>query len=435
MALSALYFGAGRLFATGKKKVIVIGAGISGLSAARKLHAAGFQVTVLEARERIGGRIFTSDVLGFPLDLGASWIHGLHGNPMTRFANELNIPLIKSNFDNEVFYELNGKLVPDRVQEKHKADFDRIIRQIRNNRALPSVQAVFDQALAGKKLSPAQKDFYRYYAADIEITSGADLSELSPKSYDLDEELGGGHAILKSGYSTIVRHLAAGLDIRLGAPVHSVRQSSGEVSVETENGIERADYAVMTIPLGVLKKQKIHFDPAMPAQKSAAIGRMKMGVLDKTILVFDQPFWPQKADYLQILPQGDNRLQEFMNLYKYLRKPALMGFTGGRFARRLEQLSDAEVLHLHEKTLKSVFGLDYVSPRRMLQTRWHTETYSAGSYSIFAAGSTLKDHRRLAEPFQRLHFAGEATNTKYPGTVHGAYISGVTAADEIIARL
>jgi polyamine oxidase len=431
--LATLIFGGYSIFATDKKKkVIVIGAGMSGLAAAKKLAAAGFQVTVLEARERTGGRILTSNTLGFPLDLGASWIHGLNGNPMTQLANELKIPLLKTDFESEEFFELNGKSVSDRAQAKYKAEFDRLIKQVRKNRDLPTVQAVIDQALAGKKLTEQQKDFYRYFSADIEITNGADLAALSPKSYDKDEELSGGDAILKSGYSTIVRHLASGLDIRLGEAVHAVRQVDNEVIVETAKGSHRGDYALLTLPLGVLKENNITFEPALPAEKTTAIGRMQMGLLNKTILVFKETFWPKKADYVQILPQKNNRLQEFLNLHKYFKQPVLMGFTGGSFAKKLENLSDAEVLDLHEKTLKSVFASDYEPPQQIIRTRWLAEPYSRGSYSIFAAGSTLKDHKRLAERFERLHFAGEATNTKYPGTVHGAYLSGVAAADEII---
>lgn len=433
--LASLIFGQYALLgADKKKKIIVIGAGMSGLAAAKKLTAAGFQVTVVEARGRTGGRILTSDALGFPVDLGASWIHGLTGNPMTKLANELKIPLLKTDFENEEFFELNGKSVADRLQAKYKAEFDRLIKQMRKNRDLPSVQAVIDQALTGKKLTQQQQDFYRYFAADIEITNGADLTELSPKSYDKDEELGGGDAILKSGYGTIVRHLASGLDIRLDEAVQAIKQTDNEVTVETSKGSHRGDYALLTLPLGVLKENKITFEPALPAEKTAAIGRMQMGLLNKTILVFKEAFWPKKADYLQILPQKDNRLQEFLNLHKYFKKPVLMGFTGGGVAKKLENLSDDETLALHEKTLKSVFGSDYERPQRMLRTRWLAEPFSRGSYSIFAAGSTLRDHKRLAERFKRLHFAGEATNIKYPGTVHGAYLSGIRAADEIIAE-
>jgi polyamine oxidase len=416
------------------KTVIVIGAGIAGLAAARSLVSHGFKVVVLEARNRVGGRILTDHSLGFPLDLGASWIHGLHGNPLTDLAHKLKVPLRKTNFDSEKLFHSDGRPVPDAQHDRHAKDFRKLLGKIKKHRNLPSVRAVLNLLLADKTISREQQDFYRYFAADIEITSGADLAELSAASYDQDDELSGGDAIPATGFGPIVKHLANGLDIRTGERVTEAKQQSGQVTVMTERNTFTGDFIVNTLPLGVLRQEAQTYSPALSKLKSDAIRRMKMGVLNKTVLVFPEVFWPRTTEYIQVLPEGKHRLQEFLNLSPCIGKPILVGFTGGSIARKLESLADAELLEEHEKVLRGVFKSKYLPPVRMLRTKWNAEEFSRGSYSIFAAGSSLADHDILSRPEGQMHFAGEATDTRYPGTVHGAYFSGLRAAREIMGR-
>jgi len=187
-----------------------------------------------------------------------------------------------------------------------------------------------------------------------------------------------------------------------------------------------ADRAIVTVPLGVLKAGAIAFDPPLPGTKRQAIERLGFGLLDKVVLAFEEPFWPQSADLLGLVgteqPVGD-----LVNGLSFAGAPLLIGIRGGAAARSCEALSDREAVD------EVRVAMDAPEPTGALVTRWAADPYARGSYSFLAVGSSPADLHALAEPVgERLLFAGEATHEEFFATVHGAYMSGVREAERIL---
>ncbi|NJN93924.1 MAG: FAD-dependent oxidoreductase [Anaerolineales bacterium] len=170
----------------------------------------------------------------------------------------------------------------------------------------------------------------------------------------------------------------------------------------------------------------------MPASKTAAIRRLGMGLLNKTYLRFPEAFWDDEHDLLGYIGERKGEWAEWLNIYKYTGQPILLGFNAGRYGRQIEKLSDEQIVGAAMNTLRAIYGNDVPDPTASLITRWASDPLAGGSYSYLPPGATEADREALAEPVaERLFFAGEATASDYPATVHGALLSGRRAAAEI----
>ena len=404
--------------------IVVVGAGIAGLAAARRLADEGVRVTVLEARDRIGGRVWTDISLGVPIDLGAAWLHGTGGNPIVDLVDEVGAVTVETDFHDVVLFDERG--VVDRADVA--ALFNAWPEIIANIEAL-SADAADNASIADGLAEVADLDdpliawcVRSYFVADY----AADPGELSLAWFGAERELTGPNLILPSGYAELARHLARGLDIRLGTAVTHIAHDAQGVHLETSGGPVAADRVIVTVPLGVLKAGTITFHPPLPGTKREAIERLGFGLLDKVVLAFDKPFWPESPDMLGLVgekqPVGD-----LVNGLSFAGAPLLVGIRGGDAARRREALSDRDAIG------ELLDALDAPQPVGALVTRWAADPYARGSYSFLAVGSSPADLRALAEPVsERLLFAGEATHEEFLATVHGAHMSGVREADRIL---
>lgn len=421
--------------ATDTPTILVIGAGMAGLAAARSLTEQGFKVTMLEGRERIGGRIHTSRVWPkYPLDLGASWIHGQKQNPITALANAAQAKRVVTSYDRSELY-IDARLKQLGVENTNEAAIEQLV-----NKALQqaghldqdiSMQAAVERLLT-KPLAPAyqaQLNFYLNSTYEQEY-SGA-TRELSAQTVDDNEEFKGADVLFPQGYAQIPHYLAQGLDIRLGQIVAKIAQRPTGATVTTQDQTYQADYVVITLPLGVLKHQKIQFNPPLPAAKQAAIQRLGMGLLNKTYLKFNKVFWPKELDWLEYLSPDAGRWVEWVSFAK-IGAPVLLGFHAADRARELENWTDQAVIADAMQALKAMFGTAIPQPVGAQVTRWAQDPFAYGSYSFNAVGSTNQDRQALARKNGRLYWAGEATHSDYPGTVHGAYLSGIAAAKSLV---
>lgn len=420
------------------QKVLVIGAGIAGLAAARELQGQGVQVTVLEGRDRIGGRIHTSRTLGFPVDLGASWIHGITDNPIATLAREWHIPIVPTYFDNIILYNSQGNPISDREFEVSYALYeqirDRAASIAENSEQDLSIAAALQQVLAAQTLTPQQAQLIEWFFNSEVVTEfGADLESLSSWYIDETEDLDGGDYLFPEGYDQIITRLGNNLEIQLQQNVTEIRYSGSGVSVMTERETFTADAAIVTLPLGVLQSGTIKFHPELPSNKQAAINRLGMGVLNKVVLKFPEVFWLQEFHALGYLLENNPNFSEFLNWSFYSQKPALIAFVGGSFAREIEQLSEGEISERVLRVLRRSYGDRIPEPESIMVTRWSQDPFAFGSYSHIAVGGESSDRQILAEPIgDRLFFAGEATSSDYPATVHGAYLSGIREAKRLI---
>ena len=251
--------------------------------------------------------------------------------------------------------------------------------------------------------------------------------------WDQDQVFGGNDVVFPNGYVQIANGLAKGLNIRLGVKVTGISYGADGVSVETSSGAFVADKAIVTFPLGVLKQAAVKFDPPLPEWKQAAIDRLDMGVLNKVYLKFPKVFWDKEVESIAYLGEKVGEWCDWLSFVPYVGEPVLMAFHGGAKGFAIEDLSDDEIIAGAMKTLRVMYGEGIPEPDGFLITRWGKDPLAFGAYSHIPPFASGDDHEALFEPVDDvLFFAGEATSREYPATVHGAYLSGLNAADEIM---
>ena len=303
-------------------------------------------MVVLEARDRIGGRVWSTEVGGVAVDLGASWIHGTDGNPLSELAARAGVVPVVTDDDSVV--------VRDRAGEVWSTD------ELVGPSALAEVESLVDDGLAGGDLVAddtvaavieAEWGEEDPYLLDVVVTTligheyAADPDELAVLALLEGEGFDGDDAILPGGYRLLLDPLAAGVEVRLDTPVRTVARDASGVTVTTAAGEGLvADAAVVTLPLGVLQSGAVAFDPPLPAAHRAAIESLGMGVLDKVVLVFEDAFWGPDPHVVVLLPEQPGRFVAWVNLLPLVGVPALMGFNSGSTARALEDLDDEQVV-------------------------------------------------------------------------------------------
>ncbi|MCL4254563.1 MAG: FAD-dependent oxidoreductase [Anaerolineae bacterium] len=420
------------------KTIIVVGAGASGIATARELHDAGHTVTILEARDRIGGRVWTDTrMANTPLDLGASWIHGIEDNPVWELTQEYNIPTQPSNYEDSFPYSADGDVVSeddillwDGLLEDLLTRADAILEE---TEADMSLREVVNLALADMDI--AEDDRHALEAilmSGIEGEYANSLERLSSYYWDDSDEFDGDDVLFPRGYVEVFQNLADGLDIRLNQAVTEIKYTPEGVTLITATERYFADKVVLTVPLGVLKRGTIAFSPPLPQNKLDAIARLDMGALNKVYLLFSDVFWSEGTQFFTI---ADDRVSfvNWVNFYPITGKPILMAFYSGREQARLEALSEADIIAEALDVLSAIFEGVHDLFFEGIATRWGQDPFAYGSYSSYAVGSSPDDREALSEPLEGvLYFAGEATRTDHPATVHGAVMSGYDVADAIL---
>lgn len=431
-----------------KQRVIVIGAGLAGLAAARRLQEQGHRVLVLEGRDRLGGRTWTSNAwTDLPIDLGAGWIHGVQGNPITDLARASGARLVPTDLESIQVYGVDGRPLTE-AQQARLDDLDR-----RLSRALKSLspaqgpdrslQERLQASLGWDRLDPQERQQLAYLIdSRFEQEYGASARELSSRWIDADSAFDGPDALVEPGFGALVAHLAPGLTIQLGQRVIAI-DGSGRggapvtVSCQAEGGAgsstsHEADQVLVTVPLGVLKAGRIRFDPPLPAEKQAAIQQLGMGTLNKCCLRFARPFWPTGVDWLGRITDAADGWNEWVSLFRPLKQPVLIGFQAGSAAETIETWSDQRQIASAMASLRQMYGAAIPDPIGVQISRWHQDPMALGAYSFQAVGSTPDMRQALAKPMGgRIFFAGEATSTDQFGTTHGAFLSGLRAAAEM----
>nr|XP_009502823.1 PREDICTED: lysine-specific histone demethylase 1B isoform X2 [Phalacrocorax carbo] len=339
------------------KSVIIVGAGSAGLAAARQLHNFGIKVIVLEAKDRIGGRVWDDKTFkGVTVGRGAQIVNGCVNNPM---------------------------------------------------------------ALMCEQVSARSWDHNEFFA-----------------------QFAGDHTLLTVGYSTVIEKLAEGLDIRLNLPVQSIDYSGEEVQVTTADGtVWTTQKVLVTVPLALLQKNAIQFNPPLPEKKIKAINSLGAGVIEKIALQFPYRFWDSKiqgADFFGHVPPNSSQRGLFSVFYDMDpegKQSILMSVVTGDAVTTIKNLDDKQVLQQCMTVLRELFKEQEVpDPVKFFVTRWSKDPWLQMAYSFVKTGGSGEAYDVLAEDIQRkIFFAGEATNRHFPQTVTGAYLSGVREASKIAA--
>ncbi len=418
--------------------VIVIGAGIAGLAAAQDLQAQGFRVLVLEGRDRIGGRIWTERSLGVPMDMGASWIHGPDGdNPITAIARAAGAKLFVTDDDSVELYDTAGEAISEADFDAGEVAYEDLLKRIeafaenqsRDLSVASAIQRVAPQAL--------QNPLLRYQlTAYMEFDAGGPIEELSAWYWNHDRVYPGLDVLFPDGYDSVPKALGRNLSIALNQNVLAVSLDTDGVTVKTQTGEFQAQVAVVTLPLGVLQTGTVQFEPGLPAEMQLAMGRLKMGTINKVALAYPQAFWDEELQYFGYTDPEKGRYSYFINARTFSPANALMTFGFGNYGLTLEGQTDTAIVGNIQNTLKTIFGSSIPEPEGILVSRWTADPWAKGAYSYAAVGSTPADFDTLGQTVaNRLFFAGEHTISDYRGTVHGAYISGIRAANQATGQL
>ncbi|XP_022734993.1 lysine-specific histone demethylase 1 homolog 2-like [Durio zibethinus] len=433
--------------------VIIVGAGLSGLAAARQLLSFGFKVVVLEGRNRPGGRVYTQkmgkkDNLA-AVDLGGSVITGIHANPLGVLARQLSIPLHKVR-DSCPLYKPDGAPVNKEIDSRIEMIFNKLLdkvvelRQIMggfaNHISLGSVLEKLRQLYAAVR-SAEERQLLEWHLANLEYANAGCLSDLSAAYWDQDDpyEMGGDHCFLAGGNWRLINALCDGIPIIYGKTVDAIRYGNEGVEVVAGDQAFQADMVLCTVPLGVLKRKTIRFEPELPQRKLAAIERLGFGLLNKVAMVFPHVFWGEDLDTFGCLNDTSNNRGEFFLFYSYHTVsggPVLIALVAGEAAQTFERTDPSLLLHRVLSKLRGIYGpkgVDVPDPIQSICTRWGNDPLSYGSYSHVRVQSSGCDYDILAESVRnRLFFAGEATTRQYPATMHGAYLSGLREASRIL---
>lgn len=424
---------------SGKNRTLVIGAGLAGLAAAWELRRHGHEVVVLEARDRIGGRIWTSDQWpDWPLDLGATWIHGVNGNPITGLADGLQASRWVTSYERTVTYNTSGRL----LTQPEEAQLENIRKQVFNalrkaqdlDEDVSIRQAVTSLEQASKTAPQATRFLNFCLSGNIEQEYSGSAHHLSAHWYDSVKEFGGDDALFAQGFRVITDFLARGIHVELSQAVQEIHWRQSEVRAITQTTEFVADSVVVTLPLGVLQSSAVHFQPALSSEKRNAIAKLGMGVLNKCYLRFPRAFWPHDVDWLEYVSAPHGEWTEWVSFQRAAQVPILLGFNAADRGREIEAWSDEQIVESALQTLKTIFGANIPQPIDYQITRWATDPFARGAYSYNAFGSTPEMRSALATPLNKqLFFAGEATSKDYFGTAHGAYLSGLRAAQNVLS--
>lgn len=418
-------------------QVIIIGAGASGIAAADFLRENGVDYVVLEARDRIGGRIFTDSSLGFTCDFGASWIHGEKGSPMKKLADKYKIPLIKFDYDSIACIEDGKKVNADKIMDKFEK-FESTIEKYTNKTSVNTpLSEMLEKIADDNNYSDHDRKLLELYSlVEIESEYGNKLDVLSGSTFSDSEGNDGDDWLIPGGYIQILEKVAAGMPIKLNTPVKVIDQESkpGKVVVTTTDGqVYESDYLICTLPLGVLKAGVVEFKPPLPKPKEKSIKKLGFGSLDKAVLVFEESFWPDVNCLLVWQSQDMNKAFYAINLQKIVGKPALMVFLP--LSKREKLANEDAAVEFVMEILRSAFPEEDINLLKYKVTDWRNETFTRGAYSSLAVGCELQDIKNAMTPDDRIFFAGEHTYSANTSTVCGAFSSGEASAKAILKSL
>lgn len=377
-----------------KASVVIVGAGLAGLGAARHLMALGHRVIVLEGRQRAGGRVYTKKMevenIFAAADLGGSVVTGMHGNPLGVLARQMNWPLHKIR-DKCPIYQPNGQPAVDEVDKKVEAEFNQLLDTCSKWRESNQVESgkvslgrILEVLRVGNGMgpNPAERQLFDWHFANLEYANASLLTNLSLSNWDQDDpyEMGGDHCFLPGGNVQFVEALSENVPIFYGKTVLKIRHTSEGVEVETVNQVFKGDMALCTVPLGVLKKRMITFEPPLPQYKLDAIDRLGFGLLNKVVMLFPKVFWEKDIDTFGHLEENPKKRGEYFMFYSYAAVaggPLLVALVAGEAAIEFERTPPLEavtrVMCILRGTLTFLTLVSTIMPMEhySIKRQWH----------------------------------------------------------------
>jgi monoamine oxidase len=445
--------------------VIVVGAGLAGLSAARVLVEAGQEVVVLEARQRVGGRVEGGTIAGHPVELGGTWLGEGHSR-MHALVRELELETFRTyNDEGELLIEFAGRqsrmkshkgAVP-RLDPFALADlaqgllrFERMARKIDIESPWNSARAgeldvqTFESWIRRNLRTSGGRSYFRIACEAVFCTDAGDISLLHALFYtrantDLETLLSVDHGAQQDrvvgGSARVAEALAAALGERvaLGLPVRGVRQDRAGVSVELRNGSHvPGDRVVVAVPPNLVGR--LDYDPILPSWRDQLTQKLPAGAVVKAFAAYPTPFW--RADGLN--GQAASDLGPVKVTFDVSPPDGavgvLLGFIEAADARHWVRLSAADRRRSFLDCLVRYFGPAAAVPDDYVEKDWSAEEFTRGCYGAhFAPGVWTSYGKALRPPVGRVHWAGSEYATRWNGYMEGAVRSGEAAAAEVLA--
>jgi monoamine oxidase len=430
------------------ERVVVVGAGIAGLTVASALAHGGVECVVVEARDRIGGRLHTVDLAGSPVDLGGSWIHTPIGNPMRAFAQQVGVPCRSANpmpelagFDRGEERRLSAAEVEASLSLQFEA-FPEAVAGLREELGPDASAAEAIEAfVAGAGLAPGPARRARQALHALIEAEAADLAERQSLRWMWNEIEYGGHYfgdVPDGGYRRLVEAMAVGVHMRLGVEVAEVVVAPGGVRLRCGDGTsEEGSHVVVTVPLGVLKLGALRFSPELPPDRRAAIERLGFGRYEKVALRFDEPFWrAEGVPHVMIFPRdpGDPVVLA-IGLDAFGAGPVLAFQVFHSAAGRVLGAAPDAAAQWALDMLAEAIGGPCPAPAAVAVTSWADDPRSGGAYTHIPPGASPADADLLGEPVGgRLLFAGEHTQSARLAYADGALTSGIREAKRLLGQ-
>jgi monoamine oxidase len=405
---------------SGEYEVVVIGGGAAGIGAARRLHEAGVNYLLVEARARLGGRAFTMvDRTGRALDHGCGWLHSADRNPWNAIAFAQGKTIDRTRPP----WERPGP--EDIFPAAQHREFWAALRDM-FARAEEAAQQQPDCALAD--LLPPDGRWNAMLNAASTYISGAELDRVSVYDTDRYADTGVNWRVLEGYGATVAAH-GEGLHVALDCPVTLIDHAGPRLRIDTAKGAIVADRAIVTLPTSLLADEAL-FAPTLPGKAEAAWG-LPLGLADKLFLSLERAE-DFEAD-LRIFGSTE-RAGTGNYHFRPFGRPMIEAYFGGRCAEALERNGERGFVDFACEELTGIFGSEFSRRIGLIHVhRWHSDPFARGSYS-YALPGHADDRAKLAEPVDdRLFFAGEACSAGDFSTAHGAFATGNKAAEQILA--
>ncbi|MEM7436450.1 MAG: flavin monoamine oxidase family protein [Myxococcota bacterium] len=447
--------------ADSKFDVVVIGGGLSGLSAARRLRQGGLRVVVLEARDRLGGRTCTVEVAGQKVDVGGQWI-GPGQDRVLALIEELGIAIYPQHHHGASTVEIDGEVTRYRgflpkVGAKALLDLGRAIFKLERgakrvstsepwnatdaksldamsvedwtnattkNRNAREVMRVACNAILAEEPANISWLHYLFYAS----AAGGFTPLAEVRGGAQQDRIAGGAQQLSEGLSRL-----SDADVRLSEPVERIEQQDDQVLVTTTGETYGARFVV--IALAPPMCDRIAFDPPLPELRRRLQSELAMGSVCKCIVGYPRPFWRERGISGEGISNG-----RWARLFFDATSPgsdggALVAFVFSDAAKEFGEKPEPERKQLIVEDLRRLYGPDAAEPTWYVDKNWSLEAFSGGCYAaLFARGQLTELGPALRAPIGQLHFAGTETATRWVGYMDGALQAGERAADEILAR-
>ncbi|ESW20893.1 hypothetical protein PHAVU_005G023400 [Phaseolus vulgaris] len=452
-----------------RSSVIIVGAGISGIAAAKVLAENGVEdVVILEASDRVGGRIRKESFGGVSVELGAGWIAGVGGplpNPVWELAAQFGIRTCFSDYSNARYniYDRSGNLVPSGIAaDSYKKAVDSAIQKLRNQEEEEEEEEEEGNDGHGhgddrndskrnnnESKRPSTPETPVELAIDF-ILHDFEMAEVEPISTYVDfgereflvaDERGYDYLLYKMAEEFLFTSEGRILDnrLKLNKVVRELQYSKSGVTVKTEDGcVYEANYVILSVSIGVLQSDLLSFNPPLPRWKLEAIEKCDVMVYTKIFLKFPYKFWPSGPEKEFFIYAHERRgyytfWQHMENAYPG--SNILVVTLTNEESKRVEAQPDEETLREAMAVLRDMFGSGIPNAIDILVPRWWNNRFQRGSYSNYPIISNHKLFHNIKAPVGRIFFTGEHTSERFNGYVHGGYLSGIDTSKALLEEM